>query len=117
MIGVIKDTWNSMAKMCQSSITHVSHLCSDCQYYIFQQLLQITQEYEKTSVVVACKTMWQNVRAYRTITKNPCPNMNAELLLESNMDYTMRILFCPLVLVVNIDDAISTEMNLICKQH
>jgi hypothetical protein len=61
--------------------------------------------------------MWQNMRAYQTITNNPCPLTNAELLLVSRMDYTMRILVCPLVLVVNIDDAVSTETWLICKEH
>jgi hypothetical protein len=30
---------------------------------------------------------------------------------------TMRIHLCPLVLVVNIDDAVSTEKYLICKEH
>jgi hypothetical protein len=49
------------------------------------------------------------MRAYQTTTNNPCPHINAELLLVSRMDYTMRILLCPLVLVVNIDDTISTE--------
>jgi hypothetical protein len=33
------------------------------------------------------------------------------------MNYTMMILLCPLVLVVNIDDAASTEMHLICEEH
>jgi hypothetical protein len=47
---------------------------------------------------------------------NPCPNINAELLLLSSIGYTMRILLCPLVLVVNIDD-VSTEMCRICKEH
>jgi hypothetical protein len=57
--------------------------------------------------------MW----AYEIITKDPCPHINFELLLASKMDYTMRILFCPLVLVVNIDDAVSTETCLICKDY
>jgi hypothetical protein len=33
------------------------------------------------SVVVACKPMWQNTRAYQIITDNLCPHINAELLL------------------------------------
>jgi hypothetical protein len=45
------------------------------------------------------------MRAYRIITNNPYPHINAELLLVSRMDCTMRILLCPLVLVMNIDDA------------
>jgi uncharacterized membrane protein len=53
--------------------------------------------------------MWQNVRTSKTMTNNPCPHINAELLLVSRMDYIMRILLCPLVLVVNINDAVSTE--------
>jgi hypothetical protein len=61
--------------------------------------------------------MWQNMRVYQTITNNPCPHINAELLLVSKMDYTMRILVCPLVVVVNIDDAVSTETCHICKEY
>jgi hypothetical protein len=62
--------------------------------------------------------MLQNMWAYQTITDNPCPDINAELLLVvSRMDYTMRILLCPLVLIVNVDGAICSEMCLTCKEH
>jgi hypothetical protein len=37
------------------------------------------------------------------ITHNPCPHINAELLLVSRMDNTMNILLCPLVWVLNND--------------
>jgi hypothetical protein len=57
------------------------------------------------------------MRAYQTITDNTCPHINAELLLVSRMDYTKRILLCPLVLVVNIVGAICTETCIICKEH
>jgi hypothetical protein len=67
--------------------------------------------------VAACKPMWQNMWAYRTITKNPCPQINAELLLVFRMDCTMMILIYPLVLVMNIDDAIFTKTCLICKDQ
>jgi hypothetical protein len=67
--------------------------------------------------MVARKPMWRNMRAYYTITIKPCPHINAELLLVSRTDYTMRILDCPLVLVVNIDDAVSIETCHICKEH
>jgi hypothetical protein len=30
-----------------------------------------------------CKSMWQNIQAYHTITKNPIPHINAELLSVS----------------------------------
>jgi hypothetical protein len=65
----------------------------------------------KRKSLVACKLMWQNMRAYRTNTNNPCPYINAELLLVSRMDCTKRILLCPLVLVVNIDDGISISVK------
>jgi hypothetical protein len=61
--------------------------------------------------------MWQNKRAYKTITSNPCPHINAELLLVSKMDYTMKILLCEMVVVMNIDDAVPTEACLICTEH
>jgi hypothetical protein len=60
--------------------------------------------------------MWQNMRAYQTTTNSLCPHVNAELLLVSGMEY-LRILLCPLVLVMNIDDAVSTDMCLFCKEH
>jgi hypothetical protein len=60
-------------------------------------------------MVVDFKRMWQKMWAYQTITNNPCPRINSDLLLVSRMSYMMRILFCPLVLVVNITDAISTK--------
>jgi hypothetical protein len=56
------------------------------------------------------------MRAYQTVTNYPCPQINAELLLVYRMDYTLRILLCPLVLVVNIDDAISIETCLMTKE-
>lgn len=56
--------------------------------------------------MVACKLMWSNIQ-----TISPSPNINAELLLASRMDYTMMILLYPLVFVVNIDDAkVTVEM-------
>jgi hypothetical protein len=30
--------------------------------------------------------MWQNVQAYRTVTNNPCPHIDAELLLVCTQD-------------------------------
>jgi hypothetical protein len=51
------------------------------------------------------------------ITSNPCPHINAELLLVSRVDYTMNILLCPLVLVIKSDEAFCTETYLICKKH
>jgi hypothetical protein len=56
--------------------------------------------------------MWQNMQAYQTVTNNPCPHINVELLLLSRIDYTMRFLLCPLVLVVNTDDAANTPASL-----
>jgi hypothetical protein len=61
--------------------------------------------------------MPQNMKACQKITNNPCAHINAELLLVPRMDYIMKILLCPLVLVVNIDDAVSTETCLICNEH
>jgi hypothetical protein len=51
-------------------------------------------------VVVACKPTWQNMRVYQAIMNNTCLNINAELLLVSRLQYTIRIFFCPLVVVV-----------------
>jgi hypothetical protein len=53
------------------------------------------------------------MQAYLTVTNNTCPNINAELLLVSRLEYTMRIVFCPLVVVVKIYDAFSTEICLV----
>jgi hypothetical protein len=36
---------------------------------------------------------------------------------DAEVDYAARILLCPLVLVMNIDDVISTETFFIFKEH
>jgi hypothetical protein len=43
-------------------------------------------------------------------TYNSCGRINAELLLVSRINCTMWIHPCPLVLVVNIDDAAATPV-------
>jgi hypothetical protein len=53
----------------------------------------------------------------QTVTNNSCLCINAELLLVSRMHYTMRILLCPLVLLVSIDGAVCAETCLICTEH
>jgi hypothetical protein len=35
--------------------------------------------------------MWQNMRAYRTVANNPCPHINAELLLMYSSCYNSQI--------------------------
>jgi hypothetical protein len=50
-------------------------------------------------------------------TKQSSVRINAEPLLVSRVDYTIIILFCPLVLVVNIDSSVCTKTCLICKEH
>jgi hypothetical protein len=69
--------------------------------------------------VVTCKPIRQNRLAYQKITNKPYTHThnNGELLLVFRMEYTLKILFCALVLVVNIDDAVSIEMCLISKEH
>jgi hypothetical protein len=69
MIGITNNTSQSTAKICRSTITHVPHSCSDCQWYIFQSLRQIM--WEEISVVVVCKLMRQNMWLYQTITTIP----------------------------------------------
>jgi hypothetical protein len=64
-------------------------------------------------VVVACKLTWQNMWAHQTITNNICQNINAELLLVSRVEHTIRIVLCPLVVVVNVYDAISANTCII----
>jgi hypothetical protein len=50
------------------------------------------------------------------VVNKPCPHINAELLVVSRIDCTMRILLCPLVLVVNIDD-VSSERCVVSKER
>jgi hypothetical protein len=64
------------------------------------------------SIVFACKPIWQDMKDHQIIINNPCSHINVELLLVSKMDNTMRIMLCPLVLVVNIDDAATTPISL-----
>jgi hypothetical protein len=67
--------------------------------------------------MVARKTMWQNLWAYQIIASNPCPHINTEKLLVLKINYAMRILLCPLVMVVNTDEALSTETCFFRKEH
>jgi hypothetical protein len=66
--------------------------------------------WEEISVVFVCKPMWQNMRACQTIINSLISHINAELLLMSGKDYIMKILHFTLMLVVNINDAASTEI-------
>jgi hypothetical protein len=40
-----------------------------------------SSRWKNMSIAVVCKSMWQNMRAYQTITNNPCPYIIVELLL------------------------------------
>jgi hypothetical protein len=53
--------------------------------------------------------------AYQRVTSSIPTHTNSQLLLVSSMDNAIRILLCPLMLVVNIDDG-CTETCLICKE-
>jgi hypothetical protein len=59
--------------------------------------------------MTACKRTWQNTFAYQTVTNNTCQNINAELSMVSRLQFTMRIVLCPLVVVVKIYDALCTK--------
>jgi hypothetical protein len=41
MIGANENILHSMAKMCRSTIMHIPHSCSNCQWYIIEWLWQI----------------------------------------------------------------------------
>jgi hypothetical protein len=56
------------------------------------------------------------MRVYETIASNTCPNINAELLLMSILEYTMRAALFSLVLFVKIYD-VSTKTCLVWKEH
>jgi hypothetical protein len=53
------------------------------------------------------------MRDYQTATNNTCPDINVDLLLMPRLVYTMRIVLCPLVVVVDIYDAVFTKTCLI----
>jgi hypothetical protein len=53
------------------------------------------------------------MRAYLTVINTARPNINAELFLASRLEYTIRKVLCPLVVVVKIRDAVSTQTCLI----
>jgi hypothetical protein len=57
--------------------------------------------------------MW----ASHTISNNTSPNINAELLVVSSLKYAMRIVLCPLVVVVNIHGAVSANVCLVSEEH
>jgi hypothetical protein len=67
--------------------------------------------------VVACKLMWEKMRSYQSVTQNTCPNFNAELLLVNKLEYTMRIVFCPVVVVVKMYDGMCIKTCLVSKEN
>jgi hypothetical protein len=56
--------------MCRSTIMHVPHSCSACG----SSSSSFGRSCKMKLVVVACKPIWQDMRAYRTITNNPFPH-------------------------------------------
>jgi hypothetical protein len=73
--------------------------------------------FQKLSISVTIESSRQNMRAYQFITNNTCPNIYAELLLMARLDNSVRIYVCPYVIVVEIDDTVSGETSLVCKEH
>jgi hypothetical protein len=57
------------------------------------------------------------MRAYQNITNNACPHIDAELLLMSRLNNSVRIFLCLLVVVMNINYAIPDEGCFIRKQN
>jgi hypothetical protein len=74
---------HSTTEVWRSIIMLVERSC--CRW--LRQILQ-----QKVSVAVACKAIWQNMRAYRTSTEDPCHTLMLELLSMSRLDYTTKIL-------------------------
>ena len=68
------------------------------------------------SISVIIESYRQNMRAYQFIT-NTYPNIYAELLLMVRLDNSVRIYVCSYVIVVEIDDTVSGETSLVCKEH
>jgi hypothetical protein len=73
--------------------------------------------WQEISVVVYCKPTWQNLRACQTITNNTCPDVYAELLLVSRLEYTIRIVLYTLVVSVEIFNAVATKTCLVSKEY
>jgi hypothetical protein len=59
--------------------------------------------------VVAYEVTWQNMRADQAITNIIFRNINAELLLMSRLQETMRIVLWPLALAAKMYDATSEK--------
>jgi hypothetical protein len=51
--------------------------------------------------------------AYQTVTTNADSDINAELLLMSRLEHTTRIVFCPLVVVVNMYNDVCQNVSLV----
>jgi hypothetical protein len=59
--------------------------------------------------MVHCKLTWWSMWVYQTITSSTHLNINDELLLESRLEVTVRIVISPLAVVVKMYDAASTK--------
>jgi hypothetical protein len=65
------------------------------------------------SLVVACKLTWQKMQSYHFLTNSTSPNFNAEPLLVSKLEYIMKIVFCTVVVVVKMYDAVYVKTCLV----
>jgi hypothetical protein len=74
--GVIENISHSTAK-CVGTPSHMYHI------HALTPAGTSASRFTRISVVVTCKSMWQNMRAYQTVTNNPCPHIDAKLLLVS----------------------------------
>jgi hypothetical protein len=57
------------------------------------------------------------MRAYQNIANNACPHIDAELLLMSRLNNSVRIFLCLLVVVMKINYAIPGEGCFSCKRN
>jgi hypothetical protein len=60
--------------------------------------------------------LWQNIKIYQNI-NIACPQFNAEMLLMSTLNNSMKIFLFPEVIILKIHYAIPDESCFTCKYH
>jgi hypothetical protein len=115
MIRVFVNSWHRSGKMCWNPILHiVYHALTTKDTLSSSHCRPCKKKFLYTLPVWRCD---KNVWTYHSNTHSTSPHINTEMMCVSSMDFTTWILLCPLMLIVDICNAISTKRCLICEEH
>ncbi len=98
---------------------HISLKLHEEKLQQFYHSLIIFHHYLKYAVflrITHSKICW-NLRANETITDQSTPNICFEFVLKTSRNHSMWIFFRPEVVIMNVSEAVSSELTFICIQN